>query len=491
MVALRKDKTPEVRRVAYELGSFENFDADTPQERLNVKIGCYGYNVSIKSGTLTGGLGVDTPTYNVGGKSITLPSLVPHLDVIQGLTHFRVKSGGVSEDKVLAHSVDGKFYVTSLYDEDGFIKVEGAPEGVQKVTPVNYFKDGCDHLLLYHEKGVTDYDGESVITRETAPKLTSVTMLYERAFGVESGSDKIYFSAMNEPTDFSVESGGGWITLRDESGALIKIVSYGSHIYVFKEYGIYRMSVMGEPSDYSVERALQTHSKIVEGTIQVAERGIIFLMGGALYIFDGYNVKTLDRGLVSLMESDEYAVGKYFDERYYLACKMKTEGEKVGDEVDLGIKRNNAVFYFNLLTGAQGILRGVDIVGFFPVLTAGVKEMFVVFGNARSHRPGRLTVDSKLYGEHLPKKWRSAKSKMNNFSELKNLKRIILDSSCDLKLKVFQGGVEVEKTAYAKDTTAVVPFGTIGYDFALEISCQGELFVRNAKLIFDYIRKYN
>ena len=491
MVTLRRDKTPEVRRVAQEIGSFEKFDADTPEDRLNARIGCYGYNVIVKSGSLKGGLGVDSPTYPVGESTLTLPSLVPHLDVISSLTYFRSKVSGVTEDRILAHSVDGKFYTTPLGKDEGFVLLEGAPQGVKEVTAVNYFKDGRDHLLLYHEMGVSDYDGESVKNVEDAPKLTSVTMLYERAFGVEEGSDKVYFSAISEPTDFSVENGGGWITLRDDAGALTKIVSFGSNLYVFKEYGVYRMGVMGSPEDYSVERILNTHSKIVPSTIQVTESGIIFLMGGALYIFDGYNVKTFDRGLVSLMESDEHAVGKYFDNRYYLACKMKTEGELVGDERDLGVKYNNAVLHYNLLTGAEGILRGVDIVGFFPVLTSTIKETFVVFGNARSHRAGKLTDDAKLYGENLPKKWRSARSKMQDFSVLKNLKRIVLDSSCDLKIKVYQGETEVEKTAYAKDTTAIVPFGTVGYDFAWEISCIGDLFIRNAKLIFDYIRKYN
>jgi len=489
MVKLRRDKTPEVRRVAQELSAFERFDADTPEDRLNARIGIYGYNVIVKSGNLKGGIGVDMPTYNVGSESITLPSLVPFQDVIASLNHFRTTVDGVGKDMILAHSVDGKFYLTSLLEDDGFSLLEGVPV-VRKATPVNYFKDGADHLLIYHENGLTDYDGTSVSNFESVPPLTSVTMLYERAFGVEERSDKVHFSAISNPTDFSVESGGGWITLRDDGGALTKIVSFGSSLYVFKEYGVYRLSVLGSPEDYSVERVLHTHSKIVPATIETTPHGIIFLMGTALYIFDGYTVRTLDRGLIALMESDEYAVGEYFDDRYYLACKMKTEGELVGDERDLGIKKNNAVFHFNVVSGAQGILRGADIVGFFPVLTKGVKEIFVVFGNVRSHRPGRLSTDGKMFGEPLEKRWRSARTKMGAFDELKNLKRITLDTSCDLKIKVYQGSVNVEKTAYASSTTAVVPFGTVGYDFAFEISCTGDLFVRNAKLIFDYVRKY-
>lgn len=491
MVAkFRRDITPSKSRLGYDLSAFGGIDAFTEENSLSPSIGSYGYNIQLRGGVLQNCIGVNMPTYKVGERDITLPSLVPLGDVLKKLHHYRGVGVEGSADKMLAYSYDGKFYKCDLLSESDFTPLEGAPTAVGDVTFINYYTAGRDTALIYHSAGLTTFDNETVTNYENLPYLNSVTMLYERAFGISSAEDKVHFSAPLNPTDFSVEGGGGEITIRDDLGKLIKIISFAGAIYIFKEYGIYRLSVVGAPTDYVLSKVVEVDDKIVAGTIAHTPSGVVLLVGKALKLFDGYNLKELERGLTALIDSAEFSSGCYFDDNYFLSCKLKTEGEKVGDERDITVRCNNGVLVLNLVSGGMGVMRGADIIGFYPVLTSTIKEVFVVYGNGRSHRAGKLTNDGRLYGEPLEKLWRSARTNFKDVYNFKVLKRIALDTRHDLSITVKQGTQEVTRTAYGYNREATVPFNTSGYDFCFELRAEDDLYVRGVKLIFDFIRRY-
>lgn len=490
---VRKDSTPEVSHVAYNLNAFTSIDAYHDEEKLNPKIGCYGYNIAVKGGNLTGTIGAGAPTYQVGGKSVTLPSLVPQGEYVLKMHHFRCSGLGMGEDKIIVHSHLGNFYYADLLRHSEFKPLEGASQGVSDVTFLNYFSLGRDVLLAYHSKGLTTYDGESTSNYESCPKMTDVTMLYERAFGIEPSTDTLHFSAPLNPTDFSLDMGGGSITIRDDGGKMQRVIAMGNAIYIFKEYAVYRLSVYGSPEDYTLTKVVDTHSEILGKTIALSPSGILLMMDKVLYLFDGYKLKVLERGIFALMESTEHAVGKYFDENYYLACSLVKDDEKVGDEEDFGITYNNGIIHYNPETKGQGVMRGADIVGFYPVLTSEVKEIFVLYGNDRAHRAGKLTSDGALYGVPLKKKWRSPRYNFLDVQHFKILKRAQVDTAYDLNLTVTQGATKVKRRVYGYGRLSrpeVVPFNTSGYDFYLEIEAEGDLNVRGIKLSFDFVRRY-
>ena len=490
VASFRRDNVPEPTRRAYDISAFGALDAYTEENSLSLRNGSYGYNIQLRGGVLQNTIGVGAPTYKVGESTLTLPSLVPLGDQLKSMHHFRAVGESGSRDKIVAHSVDGKFYKCELLSESDFVPLENAPVVGGKVTFLNYYTGGRDSVIIYHENGASVYDGLTTVNHEEVPKFCDVTMLYERAFGISSERDSIYFSAPLNPVDFSVENGGGEIVIRDDGGKMLRVVSFGGAVYIFKEYGVYRLSVFSSPEDYTLTRIIDSHSKIKGESVAVTPSGMIMLLGRTLQLFDGYKMKELERGLTALMESEEYAVGTYFDDNYFLACKLRTEGEKVGDERDLGITYNNGILCLNLLTGGMGVMRGADVIGLYPVLTGSIKEIFVIYGNARSHRAGRLTTDGKLYGEALEKLWRSAKTNFRNVSDIKILKRLMIDTRHDVDVRVTQGGKGVTRRAYGYSAQATLPFNTSGYDFYFELRAQDDLYVRGVKLIFDFVRRY-
>lgn len=491
MVRTREEKTPPLNRLSYDLSGFGGIDAYTTQNQLSPKICCYGYNIQLRGGLLGHCIGVGAPTYMVGEEEVTIPSLVPLEDSVKKMHYFRGVGDASNGNKIIAVGDSGKFYVCDLLSPSEFQPLVGAPQVEGEVTFVNYYKEGVDTLYAYTSRGLTTFDGANLLNYEEVPPFTDLTMLYERAFGIVPSRDSIYFSAPLDPTNFSVESGGGEIVLRDDGGKMLRICSHAGSIFIIKEYGIYKLSVLGSPTDYTLSKIVCTTSKIQGSSVALSPEGIILLVGSTLKIFDGYYIKEVDRGLSALIESSEHARGVYFDETYFLSCLLKTEGEVVGDERDLGIRCNNGVLVFNFNSGARGIMRGADIVGFYPILTTSIREIFVVYGNARSHRVGKLTADGRLYGEPLEKLWRSASTDLRDVERYKVLKRMVIDTKHDLDIKVTQGGKSVTRRAYGySNQPATIPFNSAGYDFSFELRANDELFVRGVKLIFDFVRRY-
>ncbi len=484
----RRDKTPGVTRVSYDLSSFTTIDGRKEQSALSIKNCSYGYNIMLKGGILQTGIGVDEPSYETPNGRVVLPSLALQGENILRLHYYRASHLGEGAERVIALGDNGGFYSTSLLTQGEFTSIgeyRGSPG--EDATMLNYYMDGRDTLVIFYSDGLLTYDGERLSKIEGAPILSSAVMLYDRVFGV-NGSN-LYFSAPLDPTDFSVENGGGVISFMDEGGSLKKIVALGSELYLFREHSVFRLSVLGRPSDYTLQRVLTLSAPFNPHTLRVGGGEMYFTLGTKLYTFNGYTLREIQSGLTALVEDMTEAEATYFDDVYYLSCRLRTEGEEVGDEGDMTPNHNNGVIYFNALTATLGIMRGADIVGFFPILTRDVKEIFIIYGNARAHRAGRLTFDGCIYGTPLEKLYRSAKTNLGDRANLKNLRRVYVDTEHDVELKVTQDGRSAVRAVCDRERGAQ-NFKLSGYDFCYELRSDGDLFVSGLTLVFDKIRRY-
>ena len=79
---------------------------------------------------------------------------------------------------------------------------------------------------------------------------------YERLFAVVGGErNRLAFSANLEPTDWTEDlSSGGFIEMQDERGGLNRVISYNDYIYVFRDFGVARVSAYGDQTDFSVSQ---------------------------------------------------------------------------------------------------------------------------------------------------------------------------------------------------------------------------------------------
>ncbi len=484
---VKNEKTPQVRRVNYDISSFLGIDGYTNESVLPQRFCSYGYNISTFGGVIQDGVGVGAPLYNSSGGEKVIPSLLGLEERITRFYHYRC----LGQECLIALGGTGTFYTLNLtLGDEVFTKLDGIEgQANSDFTAISYYLDGRDTLLIFNSGGVATYDGVELKTFLDTPVLDSAVMLYDRVFGVAGSENKLYFSAPLLPTDFSSENGGGSITFMDEGGELLRVMVLGGSVYVFREFAIERLSVYGSPEDYVLTKVCSLPSPVKPKTVCFAGEHIVLMIGEYLYEFNGYSLKVIERGLTALIEGGEPS-GVFFDGRYYLACRLKTRGEKIGDEKDLGCKINNGLIFFNILTGEVGVSRGFDVLTFCPIVNSSVKGIFCTFGNSRAHRPGRLNYDGVLFGEYLEKLWCSPKTVLGDHENLKHLRRAYCVVENAVTLTVHQGSTSVSRVLYGSPKGHVVPFQTIGYDFGFSFSAVGPLSVHGIKFIFDFVRRY-
>lgn len=158
----------------------------------------------------------------------------------------------------MARLSDGTFYYTDVHGEDTWHKIESLVMAGD-VDAVNYNYKSNDVLLLSSAfDGLYLIKDNMALVCDKAPKFTSVAVHNERVFGTVSGvNNQVWFSDDFDPANWNVSlTEAGYINFADDLGQAIKAVSFQGYLFVFREYGIMRLTAYGDQSDFVLKRCL-------------------------------------------------------------------------------------------------------------------------------------------------------------------------------------------------------------------------------------------
>ncbi len=98
----------------------------------------------------------------------------------------------------------------------------------------------ADELIFGDGELMKTYDGTTLTAMgASVPTLTCLEVHYAHLFGVHDRID-LYYSAANDPTDFTTSNDAGYITLDNATGDSISAVkSFGSELYVWTQSSMY------------------------------------------------------------------------------------------------------------------------------------------------------------------------------------------------------------------------------------------------------------
>lgn len=498
---LRRDVVPSVRRSRYDINHFNGVDADTPEDSLSMNYCSYGYNIRLYGGELSQSFGIGSAVYTTAsGEEVELPLLDIQGQKIRKMHHYvrYDRSTGETQDELIVFGTLHHYFRCPLTHTGEFTYFLGVHNDSDETDFINYYMNEKDCCLIFAGSGgMYIYDGtEEYADYPDVPGMSSVCMHYDRVFGVGTDMpDTIYFSAPLKPYEFSPEAGGGSISLMDEGGKILKIVSFKNYIYIFREYSVYRLTAYVDPTEYTLARVFTAKDRIRTDTIASDYSMMVFVAGNEMYAFDGYDVKKFFPKVVPLIEDASRAAGCIFGNRYYLAAAMKIEGDTlVGDECPpgLGIAVNNAIFAFDLYSDGIDIVRGVDVIGFLGVTNSEMQKLFLRFGNNRGVLVGMVNDTAKLFTLPLHKHWRSPKSNLGEIADSKIVRRLYLYSlhDVDVTLVADDNAVTRKMKGSAKATCAA--FNAKGDGFALQIDSDAEkLSVSEVQILLDVNGRYN
>lgn len=460
-----KIKTKSTKKYKISYSSFASgMNTEVDDNLLPHKQGKIVFNYQIKNGALKTGLGF-TELY--------LPNVYPEelgenrvIDIyenknITNLWHFRYYDSLNEErrHKIMYTTIDGDLcYFDVFHYLTNSFKVPDIPLFTSVPVAINYrlnsedcmiFSSPTDSMLVFTQNHLAK-------TYDDAPKLVSVCIHYERLFAILEGErNTLVFSANLDPTAWDYElDQAGFIQMVDERGSMCALVSFNDYVYVFRDYGVARVSAYGSLEDFSVSQLFISSVKIYGGTVCSCGDRIMFLAKDGVHYFSGYTTTKLDLGIESLFENveNENASAVFHNGKYYLACRLNfPDDEKIGCEEEE--YKNNTLIEYDLKSGEINILRGVDINKMISLEEGNVSKLIACFNGKYANKMGQLTHDGRVFGTTLKGVWTSPNSNLGYPGQTKQIKEIFLKSKFDSKVVVKSNLEKKEYYVKGKDCT--------------------------------------
>ena len=427
---------------------FDGIASSLDESLLDMAYTKRAYNVAFKKGMLTGEIGIDRAA---GYYPYPNQSRHEFLDFasskhIKNVFHYAYNNAGTPDFRLVAQLDDGTIWFTKIMSEAGWAQVQNLSL-IGDIEAVNYRYNGEDILLLATEDEALYYIKDSTATLcNDAPRFSSVAVHNERVFGCVNGAKtRLWFSDDFDPTNWDVNSeDAGFIEFVDECGNLIKVISFLGYLYVFRDYGIFRLTAYGSQDSFVLKKVFTDTGRIYKHSIAVCGDKIIFLADEGLFAFDGYDVVRIAKEFPEVKNKDE-AVGAYLDKRYYLGCKTD-----VDDEFEIDNATNNVIIIFDIFDKSICMLAGVDVCALKEVKTASGSMLVCVFASAFRNRLGMISESGKLFDANLKKIYESPYSDLG-IAEAKTLRELIVKTENEIAVTVKIDGKTFEYLLSAKD----------------------------------------
>ncbi len=394
------------------------------------------YNFNYFGGTLKKGVGLKSLTdYNLSSLS--------NLSVLSVYFYKRYDhQKGKRIEKIIYYCSNKKLYYADTV-EKVFYKLSDVIFN-EKPVAVQYDYLDNDVMLFASKSGELYYlDDVDLIKIDGAPSITSLCVHKERLFvTVEGEGTSLWFSDDFDPTNWVISlTEAGFIDFSDEYGKLLKAVSFLDYVYVFREYGISRVTAYGDQQDFSTDNLFGKQGKIVGSSVTECGDFILMLTSSGIYRFNGLDtVKILDEYDVFLQGvNNDDAKGVFYGNCFYLNLKMNFDGE---------IKK--VLLVYDVIKKSSYLAYGLDVIDL--VFTGGDINCVVCITD-KSLAPYTLDESGAIDNAPLYKLWSSPKVDLGVNTRLKRLsklslftkEKITLTVECDdkkLSYEIFGGGLQ-------------------------------------------------
>ncbi len=362
--------------------------------------------------------------------------------------------------RLMGYDFDENGNPSELYEaSDGSFRFTSKPQMIEykdKGVDTMLFCSSTDGLVTWLGKGT-----EPTQIKDTPP-ITSMAKHSERLFVTVAGKmDKVWFSDDLDPTNWNISlQEAGYIGFSDERGECEKVLAFGGYVYVFRAYGISRITAYSDQAEFVVEHVFSSGSRICPSSVTLCANRIIFASDDGLFSFNGNSVTRIMPLISPLLTFTENTTTSFYKGKFYLATKMQTEG-KVGCEQSQFL--NNVMLVYDLYTDRYCLYRGIDIRLISPLL--GVDKVYIVEGN--SLKLCQMNFSNTFNGVLLERKWRSPVSDFGS-SEKKLLKELSVCTDYDITVRVYSDDDVIERKVVGKTGRSVIPINMTSYTFSIE-----------------------
>ena len=459
-----------------EFSEVDNYDTKT----------CY--NFIVKNGALETGYGFSEPVMPVSVGSSMFREVFVGDDVKCDLWHHSYY------DELAGERKDKLFW--SLESGDiGYLDIIGYSQVAVKMTAgftslptaVSCVVDDKDCIMFSTSGELIKFThGEFAQTEALLPKLVDLCLAYEKLWGIVEGKqNKILYSENLDFTNWTEQENN--IVLDDEQGACNKLVFFEDELYVFRDYGITKISEYGTSRDFELFSRYSTKSRIYGKTVVRCGEKIVFLTQNGLYSFNGSSVKKIFKRFDDKVfgVDNKNAVAVTDGKKYILACRGKVDNITVGCEREESGYINNLLVIFDLESETSNVVRGVDVRSMAFVSCEGFSGLFTTFYGKFANKIGLLNTSGKIFNDDLPKVWKSKFTACGDMEKQKNVRSVFLTAYTDCVLTVEtdlqEQGFVVKGGEGVKEIKTFIK----GNFVSLKIEASGNSKIYSPKIVYE------
>lgn len=415
------------------VNNFTEQDDVTSDNLLNVSTPKSCANLHLKGGKITTGLGVTVAKIKDEVSEFELPPL-PEQRVMQIFVYYNFNRQIKKEQNYLIiRTNSGNFYKLLIVKNSNWEKITGL--STKKHTEgVNYRFNNKDVMLFSSsDMKLTMYDGTTVTAIENAPKVKSMAVHFGRVFISTIDEGDLWFSDDYNPLNWNVSLGeAGFISFCDTLGKTIKVVSFKDYLYIFKEYGIYRLQAIGVESNFDLNLVCELSVKIYKDSIVQMENEIMFIASDGLYKFNGFTLQKINKNLKMLQNVEEKGIVSGKMKNTYLVALCNPDFvDLVGDN-----NVNNCLLSYDILTNKLEVSAGYTIRNLTPIKMHQTANCFVLIEYFLCSSIGMLEYTGKLLNSNLGGWFYTIKYGFGDFDKYKYIRQIKIMSKFDVDVGV-------------------------------------------------------
>lgn len=401
------------------------------------------YNLSFSDGSLKTGLGF---------QDLTVPETVDDLknchkfdfassvDQINDIWVERWFLDDVEDYEYRIMLIDSKnvvWYVPLIDPYEAYVWVKTKSLKSFPTYTCQYRIENTDCTLFFSEEGMVLLANQEESEFNKVPPIISCVVHYDNFFGITNTNRNTLIYTKNLNLKEWSDSDSSTIEFLDNRGSFTKLVAFNDYVYLFREYGITKISIYSSKSDFSFTHLYTSPSKIFENSICVCGDTVFFATRDGLYSFNGNSVNKIASDLDNFLQKldNTHCSATCLNGKYYLATRCDfQDGEIVGCEAENFV--NNVLFEIDIYDFKYNLYRGVDIKKVLAVDNPYMSKLCACFNQNNTKRIGVLDMSGSTFEANNKKSWTSTMNDFGYPGKRKRVKEIVLTTLYDIDVEI-------------------------------------------------------
>ncbi len=450
------------------------------------------YNLTYVDGALKTGIGFKpfAVMEDYEGPERHLVDLSDSVDKVCGMWLNRWYSDNLKRHTYSLFVIDSqnKLWGIPLVNEYNFFVVPQYDLPSYPTYQCFYRVNNKDASLFFTSSGMIAFLSGLNGKYQNVPPMISCAVHYDNFFGITNTNQNTLVYTKNKNLLEWDDSASKTIEFLDNVGTFNMVITFNDYVYLFREFGITKLSIYTANDDFSFTHLYRSPSKIYENTVCVCGDRIFFATRDGLYAFNGNSVSKIAEEYdvyFKNLENEKAAVA-CLNGKFYFATRCNfNDGIKVGCEN--GEYVNNALFELDIETFSLNLCRGVDVQKILPIDSPFMNELCVCFNSVYTQRLGYLDYSGTIFGDETEKSWTSFETDLNAKGKRKKIKEIVLTTHFPCTLTIVSDEETKMYSFDASDKEQRQKACIYGRNFQFIFSTQQQCYIQKPMIVYDVL----